>query len=299
MSMRPLSSHNAATTTDLAHESALLHVTGTATYVDDIPEIHGTLHGAFGLAQCAHGRILSMNLDAVRAFPGVVDVITANDIPGENNCGPSASLDDYLLTTDLVQFYGQTLFLVIATSHDAARRAALMAKIEYERLPAILDVRQAVQAESWVLPPVHLSKGNVEDALTAAPHRIQGACNLGGQEHFYLEGQIAYAQPREQNAMHIWASTQHPTEMQHLIAHLLGWGSHQISVECRRMGGAFGGKESQSGLVACAAALGAWKREGPSKFALIVMMISLSQESAMTFSSNMKQGLRIQAELPD
>jgi len=251
----------------LPHESASLHVSGSATYIDDLREQHGTLHAAFGLSTCAHGRIRTLGLDAVNRSPGVVAVLTARDIPGVNDCGPIVH-DDPILADGLVQFYGQPIFLVLAETHDAARRAARLAKVDYEVLPAILDTAAAIAAESWVLPPVSMEHGDAAAALLAAPHRLQGAAKLGGQEHFYLEGQIAYALPREQECIHVHSSTQHPTEMQHTIAKTLGWHSHQVSVECRRMGGAFGGKESQSAQIACAAALGAWQTGRPVKLRL-------------------------------
>ncbi|WP_018606868.1 xanthine dehydrogenase molybdopterin binding subunit [Uliginosibacterium gangwonense] len=250
----------------LAHESALLHVSGSARYIDDLPELSGTLHAAFGMADCAHAQILKMDLEPVRHAAGVVSVLTAQDIPSSNNCGPVLQ-DEPILTQKLVQFYGQPLFLVLAESHDAARRAAKLAKIEYEPLPAILTVKEAVANESWVLPPIEIKRGDAVAALAKAPHCLTGKVQLGGQEHFYLETQIAYAMPRE-DGLHIHSSTQHPTEMQQMIAHMLGWGAHQVSVECRRMGGAFGGKESQSAQVACAAALGTWKTGHPVKLRL-------------------------------
>lgn len=238
----------------LPHESAHLHVSGRATYVDDMPELAGTLHAAVGMSRIAHGHLRSMDLAAVRAAPGVVAVLTAADIPGENNCGAILH-DEPLLTDNLVQFYGQPLFLVVATSHDAARRAARLAVVDYAPLPAILTVDEAIATESWVLPPAILTKGDAASALEHAPHRLKGETIVGGQEHFYLEGQISYAAVREDASIHVWCSTQHPTEMQLLISHALGWRSHQVSVECRRMGGGFGGKESQSAQWACLAAI--------------------------------------------
>lgn len=243
----------------LRHESAPLHVSGRATYIDDMPEPTGCLHAAFGLSTCTHGRILSLDLSAVAAAPGVIEVLTAEDIPGLNDCGPTPLHDDPILARGMVHFRGQPIFLVIARSHDEARRAARRARIEYEPLPALLDIPSAIAAESWVLPPVQLARGDAAAALAASTHRLQGSADLGGQEHFYLEGQVAMALPREGESMHVHSSTQHPTEMQHAVAHTLGWASHQVSVECRRMGGGFGGKESQSAQVACAAALAAWK----------------------------------------
>ncbi|MDP5238319.1 xanthine dehydrogenase molybdopterin binding subunit [Uliginosibacterium sp. 31-16] len=242
----------------IQHDSAKLHVSGRATYIDDLPAPADCLHAAFGLASCAHGRILSMDLAPVLESPGVITALTARDIPAHNDCGPIVH-DDPILADGLVQFMGQPIFLVVARSHEEARQAARCARVEYEALPAILDIPAAIAAESWLMPPVQVAKGDAAAALAAAPHRLQGHATLGGQEHFYLENQIALALPREQSSLHVHCSTQHPTEMQHGIAHMLGWAAHQISVECRRMGGAFGGKESQSAQVACAAALAAWK----------------------------------------
>ncbi|RKP50919.1 xanthine dehydrogenase molybdopterin binding subunit [Trinickia fusca] len=246
------------------HESAHLHVSGRATYTDDIPLVAGTLHAALGLSSKAHAKIVSMNLDAVRATPGVVAVFTAEDVPGVNECGPIIH-DDPILADGLVQFVGQPIFLVVATSHDTARLAARRAQIDYEELPAVLTAQAARAAQQFVLPPMKLARGDASGAIAHAPHRAAGELTLGGQEQFYLEGQIAYAVPKDDDGMHVWCSTQHPTEMQHHVAHVLGLASHNVVVECRRMGGGFGGKESQSALFACCAALAAWKLLCPVK----------------------------------
>ncbi|WP_246796909.1 xanthine dehydrogenase molybdopterin binding subunit [Burkholderia perseverans] len=246
------------------HESAHLHVSGRASYTDDLPVIAGTLHAALGLSTKAHARIVSADLDAVRATPGVVAVFTAEDIPGVNDCGPVIH-DDPVLADGVVQFVGQPVFIVVATSHDAARLAARRAKIDYADLPAILTAQAARAAESYVLAPMKLARGDAAGRAAAAPRRDTGELTLGGQEQFYLEGQVAYAVPKDDDGMHVYCSTQHPSEMQHLVAHLLGVASHNVLVECRRMGGGFGGKESQSGLFACCAALAAWKLLCPVK----------------------------------
>ncbi len=251
----------------LPHESAHVHVSGRAHYTDDMPLPTGALHAAFGSAPVAHGLITAMDLSAVRAVPGVVKVLTAADIPGDNNCGPVLH-DDPILADGLVQFWGQPVFLVVATSHDAARRAARLAKFEFETRPAVLTAEAAMAAESWVLPPVEVRRGDAVGALASAKYRLQGVVDLGGQEHFYLEGQIAIATLRDDDTIHLNVSTQHPTEMQHMVAHALGWRAHQVSVECRRMGGGFGGKESQSSQISCAAALAAWHTKRPVKMRL-------------------------------
>ena len=249
------------------HESAALHVSGEATYTDDIPELQGTLHCALGLSQKAHARIVSIDLDPVRNAPGVVAILTADDIPGENNCGPVLH-DDPLLADQLVQYIGQPLFAVVADSHDAARRAARLAVIQYEDRPAVLTPQQAKAEQAKVLPSMRLQHGDPAAAIAAAPHRVAGTFECNGQEQFYLEGQISYAAPKEGHGVHVWCSTQHPSEMQALVAHALGWHAHQVLVECRRMGGGFGGKESQSALFACVSAICATRLNRPVKLRL-------------------------------
>ena len=246
------------------HESALLHVTGEATYTDDIVELQGTLHAALGLSQKAHAKIRNIDLSKVKASPGVVAVFTAADIPGENQCGAIIK-DDPVLADGLVQYVGQPIFIVVADSHDNARRGARQAMIDYEELAPVLNPRAAHAAKSYVLPPMHLTRGAPAEALARAPHKLKGQFDVGGQEQFYLEGQISYAIPKEGRGMHVYCSTQHPSEMQHHIAHVLHVASHDVLVECRRMGGGFGGKESQSGLWACAAAVAAVRLRRPVK----------------------------------
>jgi xanthine dehydrogenase large subunit len=250
------------------HESAELHVSGEAAYTDDLPEFAGTLHVALGLSRHAHARIVSLDLEAVRAAPGVVAVLTAADIPGENNCGPVLH-DDPILAEGTVSYLGQPVFAVIATSRDLARQAAALAKsgdiVRYEPLEAVLTARAAHDRQQYVLPPLHLVRGDPAARIAAAPHRLTGEFEVGGQEQFYLEGQIAYAVPKEGAGMLVYSSTQHPSEMQQVVAHMLGWPAHRVLCECRRMGGGFGGKESQSAVFACIAALGASKLKRPVK----------------------------------
>ncbi len=250
--------------TSVKHESAQLHVTGRAQYTDDIPEVSGTLHAAFGLSQRAHARIVSLDLTAVRAAPGVVAVITIDDVPGERYVGPVIA-DEPVFADGKVEYMGQPLFAVAATSHDLARRAARLAKVEYEDFEPVLDVKTAVEKQSYVLPPVRISRGDVQATLDSASHRHQGSFDCGGQEQFYLEGQIAYAMPGENGEMQVYCSTQHPSEMQFIIAHALHQPAHTVRVQCRRMGGGFGGKESQSWPFATAAALLAHHTRRPVK----------------------------------
>jgi xanthine dehydrogenase large subunit len=246
------------------HESAALHVLGQATYTDDTPELHGTLHAALGLSTKPHARITALDLSAVRAALGVVAAYVAADIPGVNDCGPIIH-DDPILADGLVQYVGQPIFIVVADTHDHARRAARLALVTYDELPAVLTPQAARAARSYVLPPMRLTRGDFEQALAAAAHTVKGELYVGGQEQFYLEGQIAYAIPKENHGMLVLASTQHPSEMQHVVAHALGLHSHHIVVECRRMGGGFGGKESQSALWCAAAAIAAARLRRPVK----------------------------------
>ncbi|OYU25497.1 MAG: xanthine dehydrogenase molybdopterin binding subunit [Burkholderiales bacterium PBB2] len=252
-----------------AHESAALHVSGEAIYTDDIPEAEGTLHAALGLSPIAHGRIVSIDLALLRAQPGVQLVLTAEDIPGENNCAPLLH-DDPILAAGEVRYVGQPVFAIIASSRELARRAAALAgqALKIEPLPAVLTALEAHAAGQYVVPPMHLNRGDAATALVQAPQRLQGSWSVGGQEQFYLEGQISYALPQENRGLLVHCSTQHPSEMQQLLSHALGWASHQVQVQCRRMGGGFGGKESQSALFACVAGLAASRLRRPVKLRL-------------------------------
>lgn len=236
------------------HESAQLHVSGRALYADDIPERHGTLHAAFGLSERAHARIVSLDLDAVRAAEGVVAVVTLDDIPGHRYLGPFLA-DEPVFADGVVQYFGQPLFAVAAHTHEQARKAVRLAKVDYEDLDPVLDLDRAVEQQHYVLPPVAISQGDVAGQIASAAYQLAGQFQCGGQEQFYLEGQIAYALPGEDGEMHVVCSTQHPSEMQFMVAHLLNQPAHTIKVECRRMGGGFGGKESQSWPFATVAAL--------------------------------------------
>jgi xanthine dehydrogenase large subunit len=236
------------------HDSAHLHVSGRALYADDIPLPANALHAAFGMSTLPHGRIRQMDLGPVLQMPGVTAVTVAADVPGENNYG-SVLHDDPIFADRLVQYVGQPLFAVAAISYTAARKAARAAVVDYEPLPAILDVRSALAAQSYVLPTERLLRGRPHEILRNAPHRLSGTVRIGGQDHFYLEGQIAIATPQEDGTMLVVSSTQHPSEVQQIVAHALGRRSHDVTVQCRRMGGGFGGKETQPALIAAAAAV--------------------------------------------
>jgi len=241
----------------LPHDAAKLHVTGTARYVDDIPAPAGCLHLAFGLSEIARGRITAMDLEAVRTAPGVVDVFTADELPFENDVSPSVH-DEPLLSDGTVHFVGQPLFAVVASSHLAARKAARLASVTYEEDAPILTIDDAMAANSrFEDGPVIWSAGDAANAIENADHVVEGSLTMGGQEHFYLEGQAAMAWPQEGGDMVVYSSTQHPTEIQHKVAEALGVPMHAVRVETRRMGGGFGGKESQGNALAVACAVAA------------------------------------------
>jgi xanthine dehydrogenase large subunit len=240
----------------LPHDAAPLHVTGAARYVDDIPTPKGTLHLAFGTSSIAHGTITALDLAAVRAAPGVVAALMAEDI-GDADCSPS-NHDEPLLATGTVHYVGQPVFLVIATSHLAARKAARLGRVTYDEKPAILTIEQALAADSrFEDGPRIWARGDAAKAIARAPRLIEGRLEMGGQEHFYLEGQAALVQPQDNGDMHVTSSTQHPTEIQHKVAEAIGAPMHAVRVETRRMGGGFGGKESQGNHLAVACALAA------------------------------------------
>ncbi|QDC02040.1 xanthine dehydrogenase molybdopterin binding subunit [Mesorhizobium sp. 8] len=242
------------------HDSAHKHVSGTAVYIDDITEPAGTLHAGLGLATVAHGKIKSIDLSAVKAAPGVVAVLTAKDVPGDNDISPSGMHDDPILADGEVLFHGQPVFCVVAETRDQARRAARLAKIEYRELDAVIDIWNLdAETHKQVTTPLILDRGDAKANLEKAPRRIKGRMRLGGQDHFYLEGQVSLAVPGEDDDVTVHCSTQGPSETQHMIAHALGVPSHAVTVEVRRMGGGFGGKETQANQCAVLAAIAAKK----------------------------------------
>ncbi len=243
----------------IAHDSAELHVTGTATYIDDMLEPEGTVHVVPGFAKDgAVGKITALDLSAVRTAAGVLAVFTAADISGHNDCSPIMG-DDPILAKGEIHFHGQVIFAVVASTREAALRARLLAKIEIKKSAPVVNVQDS---KIDLLPSYAFQKGDVKKS---SPHKISGAFAIGGQEHFYLEGQIAFAIPQEQGAMVVHSSTQHPQEIQHKVAAMLGVADAKVTCECRRMGGGFGGKESQATQWACLAALAAQKLNRPAK----------------------------------
>ncbi|MBO9125138.1 MULTISPECIES: xanthine dehydrogenase molybdopterin binding subunit [unclassified Rhizobium] len=249
------------------HDSAHKHVTGMADYIDDLPEPSGLLHGALGLSDRAHAEIVSMDLSEVAATPGVVWVFTGKDVPGINDVSSNGSHDEPLLAETKVEFHQQPIFAVIAETRDIARRAARKAKIEYRDLAHWSDIDGALEnGGALVTSPMTLSRGEAKKEMANAARRLKGQMRIGGQEHFYLEGQIAMAIPGEDDEVAVWSSTQHPSEIQHIVGHVLNIPSNAVTVNVRRMGGGFGGKETQGNQFAALAAIAAKKLKRSIKF---------------------------------
>ena len=261
------SANRSASGSSTPHESAAAQVAGAATYVDDITEVRGTLYAAPILSPVAHGTLRGVSGTAALALAGVRGLVLAADIPGDPMLAAFAG-DEPVFARGTVQHVGQVVGLVVADSLMQARRAARLVQLQIDALPAVLSVREALQQQHFVLPPVFVRRGDAEAALASAPHQLSGALEVGGQEHFYLEGQVAYALPQEQGQWVIHSSTQHPGEVQHWVAHALGLSNNAVRVECRRMGGGFGGKETQAGHMAVWAAVAAHKFKCPVKLRL-------------------------------
>jgi xanthine dehydrogenase large subunit len=249
------------------HDSALKHVTGQALYIDDMPEPAGTLHVALILSPVAAGRLRKLDLAAVASAPGVVAVLGPRDIPGKNDVAPVGQ-NEPLFAFDQVDYAGQPLAMVVGETLDAARHAAERAVIDIEAGEAIIDVETALARKAYVQAPQTLLRGDPDAALQSAPHKLTAEFSVGGQEHFYLEGQVAFALPGEDGDMVVHSSTQHPTEVQHICARLLGCDFNRVTAVVRRLGGGFGGKESNASWVAAAAALAANATGKPAKLRL-------------------------------
>ena len=249
------------------HDSGLIHATGEARFVDDLAEPPGLLHGALVLSEVVHGKIVRIDTEPAFQAPGVIAAFTAEDIPGENQIGPIV-IEEPALAQDRVEFIGEPLALVLADRLEAAQAGARLVRSEIEPLPAILDPLEAHRGGHYVCEPQILKRGNSLNHMFAAEHRLEGSLRIGGQDHFYLETQAALALPEDDGSMVVWLSTQHPSEAQSRIARLLGWPSNRVEVKVRRMGGGFGGKESQSTIIGAIAALGAYHAQRPVKLRL-------------------------------
>jgi xanthine dehydrogenase large subunit len=251
----------------LLHDSAEKHVNGTAVYVDDMPDPPHTLHAALVLSTVAHARIRHIDCKAASGAPGVAAVIGAGDIPGKNDIAPIVP-GEPLFPEQIITHAGQPLAAIAAATEDQARAAAKLAAIDFEPLPPILDVGEALQKQSFLTPPMTCARGDVAYGLAEAPHRLHCEFRVGGQEHFYLEGQVCLTVPGEDGDLTVYSSTQHPTEVQHICSRLLGTEYNRINVHVRRMGGGFGGKESNASWVAGVASLLAQKTGRPVKLRL-------------------------------
>ncbi|MFN6998767.1 MAG: molybdopterin cofactor-binding domain-containing protein, partial [Elioraea tepidiphila] len=263
-----LKARNRAVGAALRHDSARKHTTGEAAYADDLPEPPGLLHAALVLSPVAHGRILDLDLSPALGVPGVVMALGPGDIPGENNISSTGRSVEPLFADGLVEHWGQTLALVLGETRDAALLGARAVQPRIAPLPPVLRIEDALERGQLLLPPMVMSRGDWQAGLAAAPARLKGEFRSGGQEHFYLEGQIAIAIPGEDGEQTIISSTQHPTEVQHIVSRVLGCDYNRVMVECRRMGGGFGGKESNASWIAAAAALAARATGRPVKLRL-------------------------------
>tara|TARA_B100000686_G_scaffold353295_1_gene458328 strand:+ start:1800 stop:4100 length:2301 start_codon:yes stop_codon:yes gene_type:complete len=245
------------------HESSVKHVSGKAIYTDDIPEPPGTLYGAIGWSKKSHAIIKKINLDDVFKSKGVISVVTSKDIPGRNDVGPVFDGDP--IFPKKVEYFGQPLFAVAATSTELARKAVLKAKVNYKKLKTINTIKEAIKKKSFVLKENKILKGEPYKKIKESPFRLKGNFTTGSQEHFALEGHSAFVIPLEDNDFKVFSSTQHPSETQQIIAKMLNQKSNTITVEVRRIGGGFGGKETQSFIFAAICTLLAKKTKNPVK----------------------------------
>lgn len=252
----------------ISHDSAHKHVSGEALYVDDIPEARDLLHVHIAQSARARARILKMDLEKVRAFPGVVAVLSVCDVTGENDFGHAHTGDEPVFAEREVIYVGQPLFCVAADTIAVAREAARLALVEYEDLDPILTVEQALAAGSLVAKEMKLVQGDAAASIASASHRVSGTFNVGGQEHFYLESQVSLVVPREDGDVYVYCATQDPSSVQHLLARVLGVNANSVTIEVRRMGGAFGGKETGATQFAAIASLVARKTGRPAKVRL-------------------------------
>ena len=244
------------------HESARGHVTGEALYTDDLlPRFPGLLHAWPVLAPHAHARLLKLDVAPALQEPGVCATLSATDIPGDNDSG-AARHDEPIFPMEIM-YHQQPIAWALGDTLEAARLGAARVRAEYQPLHPILTIEDAIQAGSFHSPPMQIVRGNAQSELASSPHRFEGELAIGGQEHFYLETQSSIAWLDESGGMMVESSTQHPSETQEIVARVLGIARHQVTVECLRMGGAFGGKEVQANPYAAIAALGAWKTHRP------------------------------------
>ena len=251
-------------TKNIEHESAVKHVTGKAIYTDDISEPKNLLHAVIGYSNCSKGVIKKIDYKDVLSSEGVVDIITEKDIEGINDVGPIFK-GDKIFTSKNIEYYGQPIFAVIAKTNNLAKKAALKVKIDLKISKPIVSIEEALKKKSFVLKPKHLTRGNIKDGFKKSDNILKGKLYSGGQDHFYLEGQIAMTIPQEDNNFLVYSSTQHPSETQQIIGKVLKQNYNSIHVIVRRIGGGFGGKETQSFLFAAITSIAAKKLSKPVK----------------------------------
>ena len=250
------------------HESAIGHVTGRATYTDEQQEPVGMVSVYPVQAPHAHARILRIDASRAQAMPGVLKILTAKDVPGENDTGPILH-DEPVIPAETVLFHGQAVAWVVAENENLARAAAKAVQVDYEPLPARLSIAQAIEEQAYHLPPAYVIRGEAIPALEAAPLRLSGEVTIGGQDHFYLETQASWVSVDSDGLVHVASSTQHPTETQIIVGRVLGIPSNRVVCRSLRMGGGFGGKETQANPYACIAALAAWHTGRPARIKLL------------------------------
>ena len=250
-----------------AHDSAIKHVEGTAIYIDDMPDLPRTMHAALVLSPIAHGTLNNIDTSKASALPGVIKIITAKDVPGHNDVAPILS-GEPLFAENTVEHVGHIVAAVAAEDFETAVQAARLVELDISPLEPVLDVETAHKNKSYALGVQHLVEGDAAAAITDAENKFEGTLRIGGQDHFYLEGQIAYAHPGEDRDVTVYSSTQHPSEVQHHVAHVLGVPAHAVDVQIRRMGGGFGGKESHPTIIAAVAALFADSENRPCRLRL-------------------------------
>ena len=251
-------------TKNIEHESAVKHVTGKAIYTDDISEPKNLLHAVIGYSNCSKGVIKKIDYKDVLSSEGVVDIVTEKDIEGINDVGPIFK-GDKIFTSKNIEYYGQPIFAVIAKTNNLAKKAALKVKIDLKISKPIVSIEEALKKKSFVLKPKHLTRGNIKDGFKKSDNILKGKLYSGGQDHFYLEGQIAMTIPQEDNNFLVYSSTQHPSETQQIIGKVLKQNYNSIHVIVRRIGGGFGGKETQSFLFAAITSIAAKKLSKPVK----------------------------------
>ena len=252
---------------NIPHDSAIKHVSGKSIYIDDIPVNNQLLHGHVLYSPHAHARIKSIDITEAKDLNGIHAILRAQDIPGQNQMGPVIH-DEPCLADQTVNCVGQAILLIAADNEETARKAAQLIRIEYEVLEPILNLETAIEKGTLLAPPRTMQRGDADAALAKAPHTIKGEIRTGAQEHWYLETQSCLAIPGEGLEMNIYSSTQHPSETQAIVAEVLGLNKNEVVVETRRMGGAFGGKETQANHTAAWTALLANATKRPVKIRL-------------------------------